>query len=421
MTFNVWYGGVQVELDRIGAGDPRLGRRRGGRPGARGQPAPDRGGGRHVVRGRDAPRDLAPSDLRRRARRDPLRLRGGRRRARWSRSANVHLPSSPYGPELVRDGRTPAQVLGERARHAPRRDPARTSGPLARLAGAGVPTFLVGDFNSPSHLDWTPAAAARPREVPAALAGLGRARAGRASATRTARRTPTRWRARASPGRRARRRRGSGSARRSTGSTGSPRAAPPPTRGEPARGRAGRPGRGRGRAVGIGPPGGRLDVRRDARRRRRRWRTPSRASSSAATPVTIRYSGARGKAKRIGILPARGGRPLASLPIGDTSDHRAAFFGTAGLRPGAYRAAADAAKAGARLVALLGAAARLAPAHPRPRGASTRPGSRSGCAGAGCPATGSTGSGSSGAGRSSTSTATSASATSARCRAGACR
>lgn len=28
-----------------------------------------------------------------------------------------------------------------------------------------------------------------------------------------------------------------------------------------------------------------------------------------------------------------------SLPIADTSDHRAAFFGTAGLRPGTYRAA----------------------------------------------------------------------------------
>jgi hypothetical protein len=28
-----------------------------------------------------------------------------------------------------------------------------------------------------------------------------------------------------------------------------------------------------------------------------------------------------------------------SLPIADTSDHRAAYFGTAGLRPGAYRAA----------------------------------------------------------------------------------
>ena len=35
--------------------------------------------------------------------------------------------------------------------------------------------------------------------------------------------------------------------------------------------------------------------------------------------VTIRYIGARGTAKRVGILPAGGGRPLVSLPIADTS------------------------------------------------------------------------------------------------------
>jgi hypothetical protein len=55
--------------------------------------------------------------------------------------------------------------------------------------------------------------------------------------------------------------------------------------------------------------------------------------------VTLRYIGARGTAKRIGILRASGGRPLVSLPIADTSDHRQAQFGTAGLRPGVYRAA----------------------------------------------------------------------------------
>jgi hypothetical protein len=55
-------------------------------------------------------------------------------------------------------------------------------------------------------------------------------------------------------------------------------------------------------------------------------------------PVLLRYIGARGTAKRIGILPPRGGRPLVSLPIADTSDHRAAYFGTTGLPPGMYRA-----------------------------------------------------------------------------------
>jgi hypothetical protein len=71
--------------------------------------------------------------------------------------------------------------------------------------------------------------------------------------------------------------------------------------------------------------------------------------------VTIRYIGAGGPAKRIGIVPARGGRPIASLPIADTSDHRAAFFGTAGLRPGAYRAALLGHGRRACLLALLGA------------------------------------------------------------------
>ena len=65
---------------------------------------------------------------------------------------NVHLPSSPYGPELQRDGKSRRAVLkNERV--------TRLSGikpylrPLARLSDAGIPTFLVGDFNSPSHLD----------------------------------------------------------------------------------------------------------------------------------------------------------------------------------------------------------------------------------------------------------------------------
>jgi hypothetical protein len=54
--------------------------------------------------------------------------------------------------------------------------------------------------------------------------------------------------------------------------------------------------------------------------------------------VTLRYTGIRGEGKRLAILPARGERPLMSLPIGSTSDHRAAFFGTRSLRPGVYRA-----------------------------------------------------------------------------------
>ena len=42
--------------------------------------------------------------------------------------------------------------------------------------------------------------------------------------------------------------------------------------------------------------------------------------------VTIRYASHRGR--RIGILPAHGSRPIVTLPIYDSSDHQAGFFGT---------------------------------------------------------------------------------------------
>jgi hypothetical protein len=53
--------------------------------------------------------------------------------------------------------------------------------------------------------------------------------------------------------------------------------------------------------------------------------------------LTIRYASHRGR--RIGVLPKRGSRPIVMLPIYDASDHLTGFFGTAGLRPGSYRAA----------------------------------------------------------------------------------
>ena len=72
---------------------------------------------------------------------------------------NVHLPSDPYGPYLVRDGGTEADL---RALETSVRLPA-VRDQLAALPGllrAGLPVFLTGDFNSPSHLDWTEAVAA---------------------------------------------------------------------------------------------------------------------------------------------------------------------------------------------------------------------------------------------------------------------
>ncbi|MFN0154948.1 MAG: endonuclease/exonuclease/phosphatase family protein [Gaiella sp.] len=70
---------------------------------------------------------------------------------------NLHLTSDPYGPYLVRDGKTLEEVLkNERETRLPELEPS-----LARfksVASGGTPVVIGGDFNAPSHLDWTPAA-----------------------------------------------------------------------------------------------------------------------------------------------------------------------------------------------------------------------------------------------------------------------
>lgn len=69
--------------------------------------------------------------------------------------SNVHLPSDPYGPYWVRDGEPRSAVLAlERTTRLPAIQ--RQLDVLPGLAASGVPVFLTGDFNSPSHLDWTP-------------------------------------------------------------------------------------------------------------------------------------------------------------------------------------------------------------------------------------------------------------------------
>jgi hypothetical protein len=79
--------------------------------------------------------------------------------------ANVHLPSDPYGPYLVRDGgsRTDLLALERRTRLPAIQEQVRV---LPRLAARGIPVVLTGDFNSPSHLDWTPAVAKSRVDVP---------------------------------------------------------------------------------------------------------------------------------------------------------------------------------------------------------------------------------------------------------------
>ena len=65
--------------------------------------------------------------------------------------ANVHLTSDDYGPEAIRDGADLASMLA-----AEQRTRLRETRPLLALRQlpAATPVFLTGDFNTPSHLDW---------------------------------------------------------------------------------------------------------------------------------------------------------------------------------------------------------------------------------------------------------------------------
>jgi exonuclease III len=74
--------------------------------------------------------------------------------------ANIHLPSDPYGPYELRDGKTAAEVLEtERTQRVTAIQPYIE--PMAALAKGGTPVVLSGDFNSPSPLDWTAETAKR--------------------------------------------------------------------------------------------------------------------------------------------------------------------------------------------------------------------------------------------------------------------
>ena len=72
--------------------------------------------------------------------------------------ANTHLPSTPYGPYKAQKGWSRQRVIHlERTLRLPAIE--KTIHALKPLAAKGIPVVLTGDFNSPSYLDWTPAAA----------------------------------------------------------------------------------------------------------------------------------------------------------------------------------------------------------------------------------------------------------------------
>ncbi len=107
--------------------------------------------------------------------------------------ANIHLPSTPYGPYQVRKGWPRHDVLAAGATAAAPGTEDACSASCPKLAAEGIPVFLTGDFNSPSYLDWTAAvAAAGPRSRTPSRGRRARRWPKRGSATPTATPTPTR-------------------------------------------------------------------------------------------------------------------------------------------------------------------------------------------------------------------------------------
>jgi endonuclease/exonuclease/phosphatase family metal-dependent hydrolase len=73
--------------------------------------------------------------------------------------ANVHLPSDPYGPYWVRDGEPLDKVLElERTTRLAALQPKLDV--LSPVIASGIPALLVGDFNAPTARDWADAAVA---------------------------------------------------------------------------------------------------------------------------------------------------------------------------------------------------------------------------------------------------------------------
>ena len=71
--------------------------------------------------------------------------------------ANLHLTSHPYGPDTIKSGGTVAAALAvETDTRMPEIEPLIAA--ISPLVAAGTPVFVTGDFNAPSHLDWTEAA-----------------------------------------------------------------------------------------------------------------------------------------------------------------------------------------------------------------------------------------------------------------------
>jgi endonuclease/exonuclease/phosphatase family metal-dependent hydrolase len=339
MSFNIWYGGVSVDFgqiaaairaadaDIVGVQEPEGNLRR--LADAAGLPYVDES--LHLIS------------------RFPLFAveRGGVRfayaevaRDRVVAVENMHLTCCPYGPNLVKAGKPAEDVIAlERRVRLPEAEEYVDA--LAPLIDDDVPLFVTGDFNSPSHLDWT-AEATEARDLPYPLewpASKAFADAGFRDSYRDAHPDPA-----AEPG--------------LTWTAGQP---PPRMRPSETNDRidwvlAAGPSVTLSSGV-VGEQGG-PDVEVGVSP----WGSDHRAvvSSFAAEPapapylvsaeprvveaggrVTLRYTLAGGGPGRtVGIVAGRdpAGKPEQTIPIYDASDHIAPMLGTAGLAPGRYSA-----------------------------------------------------------------------------------
>jgi endonuclease/exonuclease/phosphatase family metal-dependent hydrolase len=66
--------------------------------------------------------------------------------------ANTHLTSSPFGPDLLRDGKSVDEII-ETEKKIRLAEVTPYINELREVAG-DLPVFFAGDFNSPSHQDW---------------------------------------------------------------------------------------------------------------------------------------------------------------------------------------------------------------------------------------------------------------------------
>ena len=183
MTFNVWYGGEQVSLAKVGeairaadadivglqevdgnleriaaaAGMPYIDPRR--RLLSR-WPIFDSGAGERTEHGA-SPYSVTGLDH------DAIHAWVMVRPGKVVAVANVHLSNEPSGTEIARRGGPLAEVFAaEQSSRLPEAAPLTA---LGRLAAGGTPVFLTGDFNTPSHLDWTDAVRRVRPEIPYAV------------------------------------------------------------------------------------------------------------------------------------------------------------------------------------------------------------------------------------------------------------